>query len=119
MPVTEEYREYIVERLQTVMPIRWRKMFGGLGIFYDRLPFALAADNTLYFKVNEENRGDYEEANMDPFRPFGDKSYSMSYYEVPEHVLEDPEILADWVKKSLKVAENSQKSKIMKKPSIF
>ncbi|PKK83372.1 MAG: hypothetical protein CVT49_08650 [candidate division Zixibacteria bacterium HGW-Zixibacteria-1] len=50
-PVTEEYREYIVERLQRVVPVRWRKMFGGLGIFYDRLPFALAADNTYISRL--------------------------------------------------------------------
>jgi len=42
----------------------------------------------------------------------------MSYHEVPEYVLEDPTILAAWVKKSLKAAQNSQKSKTLKKPSI-
>ncbi|MEW5924012.1 MAG: TfoX/Sxy family protein [Candidatus Zixiibacteriota bacterium] len=116
MPVSEEFREYIIERLQTVVPVHWRAMFGGLGIYSNQVHFAIASDNTLYFKVNGENRRDYEEAGMSPFRPFGGESYIMSYYEVPEDVLEDANILAVWVEKSISAALSRGKNKKAKKP---
>jgi len=42
---------------------------------------------------------------MGPFKPFGEKSYAMQYYEVPIDVLEDRERLAKWVKKALSAAK--------------
>ena len=109
MAVSEEFREYVIERLQAVIPVYWRSMFGGLGIYSNQVHFALASKNGLYFKVDDENREDYEQAGMNPFRPFGNDSFVMSYYEVPEDILENPEILAVWVEKSLAAARTPKK----------
>lgn len=79
-------------------------MFGGVGIYSSDLFFALIADDTLYFKVDESNRDDFEARRMEPFRPFGDTGGTMQYYQLPEDVLEDPEALRVWAEKALTVA---------------
>ena len=48
MPVTAEYREYVLEQLGRVAPVTHRSMFGGVGIYSDGIFFALMDDDTLY-----------------------------------------------------------------------
>lgn len=73
-------------------------MFGGYSIFNEGLMFALIADDTLYFKVDESNRTMYEKAESRPF-PHG-----ISYWEVPADVLEDKNRLGEWAKISMDIA---------------
>ena len=69
-------------------------------------------DDTLYLKVDDSNRGDYESQGMRRFRPFRDKPHlSLTYYEVPAHVLEDGEALASWARKSLAAASAATTAK--------
>lgn len=79
-------------------------MFGGVGIYASDVFFALLDDDTLYFKVDDVTRGQFEERGMGPFRPYGETGEVMQYYEVPEDVLEDPQALQPWVEASLAVA---------------
>ena len=98
MPVDPSYRDFVLEQLQRVVPdVTQRAMFGGVGIYSERLFFALIADDTLYFKVDDTNRPDYEEPGMRQFDP-------LQYYEVPADALEDPEALRRWAEKAIAVA---------------
>ena len=104
MAVSNSYLEYVLERLGTVGAVTARRMFGGVGIYFDITFFALIDNDTLYFKVNNENRQDYESEQMEPFRPFGEDSYSMKYYSVPERIIEDNQLLREWMLKSVTAA---------------
>ncbi len=115
MSVSEEYQEYILERLACFGPVVARKMFGGLGLYLDSVFFALASKNVLYFKVDDINRPDYEDAGMDPFKPYDDKPYSMSYFEVPPDVLEDDNMLKEWAAKAFDAAVRAQATNSKKK----
>ena len=68
-------------------------MFGGVGIYAGQLFFALIADDTLYFKVDDSNRPEFERLGMRPFQPYGEGGEVMQYYQVPTELLEDPEAL--------------------------
>ena len=105
MPVSDEYLTYVIDQLDCLGPVQSRRMFGGAGLYFEGLFFALVADDVLYFKVDDSNRSDYESEGMEAFRPFPGKSMVMGYYEVPIDVLEDKETLKDWVEKALLVAE--------------
>jgi len=114
MAVSSNYLDYVLEQLSCVGPVTSKRMFGGAGIYLDGLFFALVADDALYFKVDDSNRADYEAAGMKPFKPFGDESYSMGYFEVPIEVLEDRDQLQHGANESLDVARSKrpvQKSK--------
>src|SRR5687768_14532803 len=83
-------------------------MFGGVGIYSGEIFFALIADDTVYFKVDESTRADFEARGMGPFRPFGDEGGTMKYYQLPEEVLEDPEALRPWAEKAVAVARQNK-----------
>ena len=87
---------HVCELLEAVGPIRWRRMFGGYGLYCDELFFALVADDVLYLKTDEVNRPAFEARGIAPFRPFPDKATAMAYHPVPDEVLEDREALAAW-----------------------
>lgn len=111
MPVSPEYREFVLEQLGRVTPVSSRRMFGGVGIYADGLFFALMDDDTLYLKVDDSNRGDFEAAGMGPFQPFGPDSKPMGYYELPAELLEDPDRLRPWVQAAVAVARNTHARK--------
>lgn len=90
-------------------------MFGGVGIYAGELFFALIAEDTLYFKVDDSNRPDFETRGMGPFLPFGDERDKMQYYEVPAGLLEEPEALRPWVEKSIVVAAEKRSKKARKR----
>ena len=105
MKVSADFLNYAMDRLSFIDNIRSRAMFGGYGIFHEGLMFALIADDTLYFKVDESNRDIYEKAESQPF-PHG-----ISYWEVPADVLEDKNRLGEWAKMSMDIAIRKAKKK--------
>ncbi len=63
------FRDHVLDLLAPLGPVAARPMFGGFGIYLDGVMFALIADDTLYLKVDEGTRPDYEAAGSAPFRP--------------------------------------------------
>jgi DNA transformation protein len=105
MPVSASFRTFVVDQLTRVVPrVRSRSMFGGVGIYAGDLFFALIADDTLYLKVDDSNRPDFEARGMGPFRPYGEGGEVMQYYQVPADLLEDIEALRPWAEKAVAVA---------------
>ncbi|HKG34186.1 MAG TPA: TfoX/Sxy family protein [Gemmatimonadales bacterium] len=110
MTVSGGFRSFVLEQLgRVVRDVRGRSMFGGVGIYSGDVFFALIADDTLYFKVDDSTRPDFESRNMDPFRPYGPDGEVMQYYCVPAEVLEDAEALADWAERAIAVARRARK----------
>ena len=83
-------------------------MFGGVGLYSGDVFFALIADDTVYFKTDDSTRPEFEARGMEPFRPFGDDGGTMQYYQLPEDVLEDPEVLRTWAEKAVAIARKSK-----------
>ena len=117
MSMNNEFLRYVLDQLRGLGVVTSRKMFGGAGLYLDGTIFALIAYDTLYFKVDDSNRSDFEAAGMEPFRPFEDTSYVMSYYEVPIDVLEDNDELVSWARNALAAARRApaKKKKARKK----
>jgi DNA transformation protein len=107
MPVSPDYRAHVLEQLGRVAPVTSRSMFGGVGLYADGLFFALIDDDTVYFKVDDANRGDYLAVGSQPFMPMGDDK-PMGYYSLPEEILEDEGRLHEWAAKSIAVAERAK-----------
>ena len=107
MAVSESYRVYVLEQLRILGSVTAKAMFGGVGLYYGGIFFGLIDDDTVYLKVDDSNRAEFERAGSSAFRPYGDESYSMNYYEVPADVLEDQLTLRDWAEKAVAVARRS------------
>jgi DNA transformation protein len=91
-------------------------MFGGVGVYADELFFALLAEDTLYFKVDDTNRPDFEARGLDPFRPYGEGGETMGYFRVAEDLLEDPEELRVWADKAIAVARRAKRPPASRPP---
>jgi DNA transformation protein and related proteins len=115
MSVSPSYRAFIVDQLSRVVrQIRHRSMFGGVGIYAGDHFFALLADDTLYFKVDDSNRPDFERQGMGPFKPYGEAGESMGYYEVPADLLDDADALRPWAERAIAVAASKSVRRKMK-----
>lgn len=109
MSVNPSFRTFVLEQLaRSTTNVRDRAMFGGVGIYSGELFFALIDEDTVYFKVDDTNRPDFEARGMGPFRPAGPDGEVMQYYAVPEELLEDPEALRLWVDRALAVARRKK-----------
>jgi DNA transformation protein len=105
MAVSAQYLAFVLDQLAQVRAVRSRRMFGGAGFYAGEAFFAVADDDTLFFKVDDSTRPDYVAEGMKPFQPMGPDSPVMNgYYEVPARVLEDGEELAAWMKRAIDVA---------------
>ncbi|MEO1593060.1 MAG: TfoX/Sxy family protein [Cyanobacteria bacterium J06632_22] len=99
------FKDEMVALLNQVAPVTARSMFGGYGLYTSGTMFALIADTTLYFKVDASNQSDYEAEEMQPFTYEGKgKPIQMSYWELPQRLLGEPEQLQSWLEKSLAAA---------------
>lgn len=117
MPVSADYLAYVIDQFAPFAILVSRRMFGGVGLYADGLFFALIDDDTLYLKVDDTNRGDYVARGCPAFQPFADDpTYSMSYFRLPEDVLEDSDILSVWARKSFTVAAAKARSRPQPKP---
>jgi len=120
MAVSAGFKEYVLEQLSQVTQVTLRSMFGGVGVYSRGFFFALMDNDTLFFKVDESNRSDYEARGMGAFRPFGDDRTSLQYYELPAEILEDTDLLRAWVGKSVSSAmrKSAQKRSRRRKAAV-
>ncbi|MEP6756945.1 MAG: TfoX/Sxy family protein [Chthonomonadales bacterium] len=114
MPLSNEYIDFIVDRLNLIAPVEAKKMFGGACIYRDGMVVGILDNDRLLFKVDDTNRKAYEDAGMEIFRPNPNAPGTMPYCEVPKSVQDDPELLLQWLDRSTAVAA-SKKSKRQKK----
>jgi DNA transformation protein len=111
MAVSSSFRTFVLDQLTRALPrIRSRSMFGGVGVYSDDHFFALIANDVLYFKVDDGNRGDFVARGMGPFRPFGESGEVMQYYQLPDDILEDVDALKTWGDAAVAVARRKPKS---------
>jgi len=107
MPNTDEYIFYIAnDILSELGDVKIRRLFGGHGFYLNGKIFGIEANGKIYFKVTDGNRADYEEAGCEPFHySRKDKgAVSMSYWEVPEDVLENREKAVQWARKAIQAS---------------
>lgn len=91
----EDFRDYVLDQLNGLEDVMCRKMFDAHGLYHEGRFFGIIHGGTLYFKTNEDTRGEYAAFGMKPFKP-SEKQTLRNYYEVPSEILEDREKLAEW-----------------------
>src|SRR5438876_1570946 len=83
MKVSDGFKSFVLDQLEELGDVTPRAMFGGVGLYRRGVFFGILARDTLYLKVDETNRAQYERAGMKPFRPYPDRPGTMQYYAVP------------------------------------
>ncbi len=96
--------EGLTSRLRSLGNISCRKMFGGYGIFADKLMFALVnSRGQIFLKADDSNRDRFLEATSSSHG-------KMPYYALPTAVLDDDESLSEWAQSSIDVARRLGKA---------
>lgn len=118
MAVQRQYLDYVLEQLGGLGAVRFRRLFGGVGLYSADLFFGLIDDDTLFFKTDESNAAPYQSRNMPRFMPPSDRPLGpFGYHQVPADIIEDAELLAEWARQSVAVAAASQARKSRPKKS--
>ena len=104
------FPEYVLEQLTVFGGVSVRTMFGGNGLFKGGVMFGLIADGELYFKVDDANRADYLAKKSEPFTYTARaRTVKLSYWFVPEDVVENPDELVEWAAKAYAAALKNRK----------
>ena len=94
--------EKLQDELTSLGDVRLRSMFGGYGVFMEDTMFALVdSSGTVFFKVDASNLSLYEEAGSE-------KHGRMPYYQVPESVLAEKDMLQEWARISISVSKKAK-----------
>jgi DNA transformation protein len=111
------FKDYVLEQLRDVRGVSARAMFGGWGLYKGTVMFGLIADGELFFKADDRSRAFFDERKARPFTytTKGGKQASMSYFQVPEDVIEDTDDLEAWTARAVDAALAKKKAK--KKPA--
>ncbi|MFW5703587.1 MAG: TfoX/Sxy family protein [Patescibacteria group bacterium] len=113
-----EFHDYVIQDLlHRIDGISSRAMFGGWGLYKNGVIFGLIAYDQLYFKVDDQTRPQYEAHGSKPFEysQGNHKPTTMSYWLVPDDVLENQEELAKWVDTACEASVRSKKGMLRPK----
>jgi DNA transformation protein len=106
MVASDSFAEFLREQLSPLGHLTLRRMFGKTGVFCDGVMLGMVSDNTLYFRVDEDNRAAFEEAKAFPplnYRKKGD-TIDLSFWRAPERLFDEPDELVAWARAALAAA---------------
>lgn len=116
MATSPQYAEWIVDQLSDFAKIETKRLFGGRAVLKDNLNFGLIFEDEFYLKADEQNQHRFEAEGCAQFTyQKADKTIYVSFWTVPESIIEDKEELADWARDSFDAALRAKKPK-RKKP---
>ena len=106
MVASDSFAEFLREQLAPLGRVTMRRMFGKTGVFCDGVMFAMVTDNTLYFRVDDQNRETFKEAESFPPLNYAKKgcTIDLSFWRVPERLFDEPDELVSWARAALAAA---------------
>jgi DNA transformation protein and related proteins len=104
LKVSDAFKQFVLDQLEEVGDVTAKAMFGGVGLYHAGIFFGLLARDTLYLKVDDSTRPDFEAAGMAAFKPYARRAGTMKYYSVPLDVLESAPELARWTRRAIAAA---------------
>ena len=106
MTASDTFAEFLREQLAPLGHVTMRRMFGKTGVFCDGLMFGMVTENTLYFRVDDENRATFKEAEAFPPLNYAKKgsTIDLSFWRVPERLFDEPDELVSWARAAIAAA---------------
>ena len=106
MVASDSFAEFLKEQLAPLGRVTMRRMFGKTGVFCDGLMLGMVTDNTLYLRVDNDNRTAFQEAASFPplnYRKKG-STIDLSFWRAPERLFDEPDELVTWARIALAAA---------------
>jgi DNA transformation protein and related proteins len=107
MVASDSFAEFLREQLGSLGPVTMRRMFGKTGVFCDGVMLGMVRDNTLYFRVDDDNRAVFKEAESFPPLNYEKKGgpIDLSFWRAPERLFDEPDELLAWARAALAAAQ--------------
>src|SRR5271170_6657723 len=106
MVASDRFAEFLRDQLAPLGRIAMRRMFGKTGVFCDGFMLGMVRDNSLYFRVDDDNRATFKEAESFPSLNYEKKggSIDLSFWRAPERLFDEPDELVTWARAALAAA---------------
>ncbi len=112
MRVKSSLASYVTEHLAFLGRISNRAIFGGVGIFIEERLLGIVINEQLYLHTDKSNLDDYVSRGMEQFKPYPNAfDLTTDHHRVPQEIIDDPEQLKDWGRRSLVSAIEAAKAK--------
>jgi DNA transformation protein len=106
MVASDSFADFLREQLAPLGSITMRRMFGKTGVFCDGVMLAMIRDNTLYFRVDDDNKAAFKEAEAFPPLNYEKKgaAIDLAFWRAPERLFDEPDELVAWARLALAAA---------------
>ncbi len=107
MVASNSFAEFLREQFAPLGHITVRRMFGKTGVFCDGLMLGMVRDNTLYFRLDDDNRAAFKEAESFPPLNYEKKggTIDLSFWRAPERLFDEADELVAWARAALAAAQ--------------
>jgi DNA transformation protein len=106
MVASDSFADFLREQLAPLGHVTMRRMFGKSGVFCDGVMLGMVSDNTLYFRVDDDNRAAFKEAESFPPLNYEKKgcTIDLAFWRAPERLFDEPDELVAWARAALAAA---------------
>ncbi len=106
----DSFKEFVLDQLSALSDVRARAMFGAHGLYQGEHFFGILDEGRLFFKTDAVSEKEYITRGMGPFTyEMKGRVMTMSYYEVPPEILEQPLELVLWARRALILAAQKKR----------
>ena len=107
MSANNHFILHAVECMAGVVPISYRRIFNGYGIYHHGVQFAIVVHDQLFFRADDFSRGLYLAKKMSAFQPGGLIAVESSFFQLPNEVLNNPPELIYWMRIAVEAAQSA------------
>ena len=107
MVASDSFAEFLRDQLAPLGRVTMRRMFGKTGVFCDGVMFGMVTENTLYLRVDDQNREAFKEAESFPPLNYEKQgsTIDLSFWRAPERLFDEPDELVAWARVALAAAQ--------------
>jgi TfoX/Sxy family transcriptional regulator of competence genes len=102
-------RDYILDQLSGMGEFETKNMFGGTALLRNGVAFAKIKHGSLWLKADDGNINDFKDRGMMQYTYGKNNSRTLNFYETPDEIMENSELLVKWASKACEAANRSKK----------
>ncbi len=106
MVASADFADFLRDQLAPLGRVMMRRMFGKTGVFCEGVMLGIVTENTLYFRVDSQNRATFKEAESFPPLNYVKNgcAIDLSFWRAPDRLLDDRDELVAWARAALAAA---------------
>lgn len=106
MVASDSFADFLREQFSPLGRVTTRRMFGKTGVFCDGLMLGMVRDDVLYFRVDDDNREAFKEAEAFPPLNYekGGAAIDLAFWRAPERLFDEPDEFVLWARAALGAA---------------